>query len=75
MALHLLGALETNAAILTLTQWEPERLFEVKARRLKLLRTKASRTESDKTRVHNEMETLFAGLIAIDPVWAAILYG
>jgi type VI secretion system protein VasJ len=75
MALHLLGELEANASTLTLPQWEPELMFEVKARRLKLLRTKASRNESDKARMHSEMETLLAGLIAIDPARAAILYG
>lgn len=75
MALHLLGELEGNAARMTLTQWEPELLFEVKARRLKLLRMKASRTESDKSRLHSEMENLLAGLIALDPARAAVLCG
>lgn len=75
MALHLLGELEGNAAQMTLTQWEPELLFEVKARRLKLLRMKASRTESDKSRLHSEMENLLAGLVALDPARAAVLCG
>ncbi|CNH85554.1 ImpA domain-containing protein [Yersinia intermedia] len=75
MALHLLGELEGNATRMTLTQWEPELLFEVKARRLKLLRMKASRTESDKSRLHSEMENLLAGLIALDPARAAVLCG
>lgn len=75
MALHLLGELDGNATTLTLTHWEPELLFEVKARRLKLLRMKATRAESDKPRLQNEMESLLAGLIAIDPARAAVLCG
>ncbi|WP_145567080.1 type VI secretion system protein TssA [Yersinia aleksiciae] len=75
MALHLLGELEGNATQMTLIQWEPELLFEVKARRLKLLRMKASRTESDKSRLHGEMENLLAGLVALDPARAAVLCG
>lgn len=75
MALHLLGELDGNAAHMTLTQWEPELLFEVKARRLKLLRMKATRAESDKPRLHIEMEALLAGLIALDPSRAAVLCG
>ncbi len=73
MALHLLGELDDNAATLTLTQWEPELLFEVKARRLKLLRMKAGRNDTDKTRLNTEMESLLAGLIALDPARAAVL--
>ncbi len=75
MALHLLGELDGNAIRMTLTQWEPELLFEVKARRLKLLRMKASRAESDKPRLHSEMEALLAGLITLDPARAAVLCG
>lgn len=75
MALHLLGELDGNANRMTLTQWEPELLFEVKARRLKLLRMKAGRAESDKPRLQNEMESLLAGLIALDPARAAVLCG
>lgn len=75
MALHLLGELEGNAIQMTLTQWEPELLFEVKARRLKLLRMKASRAESDKSRLYSEMENLLAGLVALDPARAAVLCG
>ena len=73
MALHLLSELDGNATQLTLTQWEPELLFEVKARRLKLLRMKAGRGDSDKARLNNEMEQLLAGLITIDPARAAVL--
>jgi len=73
MALHLLGELDDSAAALTLTQWEPELLFEVKARRLKLLRMKAGRNEADKLRLNADMESLLAGLIALDPARAAML--
>lgn len=73
LALHLLGELDSHARGITLTLWEPGLLFEVKARRLKLLRMKAGRSEADKTRLNPEMEQLLNGLIAIDPVRAAVL--
>lgn len=75
MALHLLGELTTRAPQLTLGDWEPGLLFEVLARRLKLLRMKAGRSESDKTRLMPEMDTLLAGLVAIDPARAMVLCG
>ncbi|EOX6949617.1 MAG: type VI secretion system protein TssA [Klebsiella michiganensis] len=73
MALHLLGELTTSAPQLTLEEWEPALLFEVQARRLKLLRLKAGRSESDKARLMSEIDTLLAGLIAIDPARAMVL--
>lgn len=73
LALHLLAELDNHSTTLTLTHWEPELLFEVKARRLKMLRTKAARSETDKARLSPEMEHLLAGLIAIDPGRAAVL--
>ncbi|CAI0936950.1 Uncharacterized protein conserved in bacteria [Serratia marcescens] len=73
MALHLLGELDGSARVLTLEQWTPELIFEVKARRLKLLRGKAGRNEADKARLQPEMDTLLAGLIALDPARAAVL--
>lgn len=75
LALHLLGELDECAVRLTLSQWEPTLIFEVKARRLKLLRIKAGRNESDKARLQPEMEHLLAGLISIDPARAAVLCG
>lgn len=75
MALHLLGELAASAPQLTLNDWEPALLFEVQARRLKLLRLKAGRSESDKTRFTPEMDELLAGLIAIDPARAMVLCG
>ncbi|MGY5367971.1 type VI secretion system protein TssA [Enterobacter oligotrophicus] len=75
LALHLLGELDSHATNIMLTQWEPTLLFEVKARRLKLLRMKAGRSEADKARLNPEMEQLLAGLVAIDPVKAAVLCG
>ncbi|NUU64713.1 type VI secretion system protein TssA [Enterobacteriaceae bacterium BIT-l23] len=75
MALHLLGELDGSARDLTLSQWSPEIIFEVKARRLKLLRTRAARSEADKNRLQPEMERLLSGLIAIDPARAAVLCG
>lgn len=75
MALHLLSELDGSGAQLTLTQWEPDLMFEVKARRLKLLRMKAGRNDSDKARLQTEMDNLLAGLIALDPARAAVLCG
>ena len=75
MALHLLGELDASARTLTLEQWTPELMFEVKARRLKLLRGKAGRSEADKTRLQPEMDLLLSGLISLDPARAAVLCG
>ncbi|AEX06203.1 hypothetical protein HMPREF1502_2394 [Klebsiella sp. AS10] len=47
---------------LTLTQWVPALLFEVKSRLLRLLRVKAARSETDKTWLQPEMDQLLAGL-------------
>lgn len=75
MALHLLGELDGCARTLTLEQWSPELIFEVKARRLKLLRGKAGRSEADKARLQPEMDALLSGLISLDPARAAVLCG
>lgn len=75
MALHLLSELDGSGTALTLTQWEPDLLFEVKARRLKLLRMRAGRSDSDKARLQTDMDGLLAGLIALDPARAAVLCG
>jgi type VI secretion system protein VasJ len=75
LALHLLGELDAIAANFTLTHWEPDLLFEIKARRLRLLRMKAGRGEAEKMRLQPALEQLLAGLIAIDPARAAVLCG
>ena len=75
LATHLFSELSSQAEGVTLAQWEPGLLFEVRARHLKLLRMKAGRSESDKTRLQPEMEQLLAGLIALDPARAVILCG
>lgn len=75
MALHLLGELDVSARELTLEQWVPKLMFEVKARRLKLLRGKAGRSEADKIRLQPEMDSLLSGLISLDPARAAVLCG
>lgn len=74
-ALHLLGELTDSAPQLTLSEWEPGLLFDVQARRLRLLRMKAGRSESDKARFAPEMDSLLAGLIALDPARAMVLCG
>lgn len=73
MALHLLRELDSDAKQLTLEQWTPELMFEVKARRLKLLRAKAGRSDVDKTRLQVEMDLLLSGLVALDPARAVVL--
>ncbi|RSK65152.1 type VI secretion system protein TssA [Enterobacter huaxiensis] len=73
LALHLLGDLDSAAQSITLTQWTPALLFEVKSRRLRLLRMKAARSETDKSRLQPEMTLLLSGLIALDPASSAVL--
>lgn len=73
LALHLFAELDSHAEAIALADWEPGLLFEVKARRLKLLRMKAGRSEAEKSRFQSEMEHLLAGLIILDPVRAAVL--
>ncbi len=75
LALHLFAGLEERAREVTLGDWEPELLFEVQARHLKLLRLKAGRSEADKARLTPVMDQLLAGLIAVDPACAALLCG
>lgn len=75
LALHLLGELDSAAQCITLTQWTPALLFEVKSRRLRLLRMKATRSETDKSRLQPEMDLLLSGLIALDPASSAVLCG
>jgi len=47
----------------------------VKSRRLRLLRMKATRSETDKSRLQPEMDLLLSNLIAIDPAGSAVLCG
>jgi len=75
LALHLLSELDSAAQSITLTQWTPALLFEVKSRRLRLLRMKATRSETDKSRLQPEMDLLLSGLIALDPASSAVLCG
>lgn len=72
MALLLLEELHGAAQGLTLTQWEPELIFEVTARQLKLLRLRAHRY-TDKAHLARKMENLLAALVAMDPARAAVL--
>ncbi len=73
LALHLLGELDSAHTNPPLADWEPELCFEVKARLLKLLRLKAQRNDADKAALGRRMDILLAGLVAIDPVRAAVL--
>ncbi|MBZ7672231.1 type VI secretion system ImpA family N-terminal domain-containing protein [Klebsiella grimontii] len=75
LAVHLFAELGERAREMTLSNWEPELLFEVQARHLKLLRLKAGRSEAEKARLTPVMDQLLAGLIAVDPARAAVLCG
>lgn len=75
LAVHLFAELGSRAGEVTLGDWEPDLLFEVHARHLKLLRIKAGRSEADKVRLNPLMEQLLAGLIAVDPSRASVLCG
>lgn len=75
LAVHLFAELGERARDVTLSNWEPELVFEVQARHLKLLRLKAGRSEADKARLTPLMDQLLAGLIAVDPARGAVLCG
>lgn len=75
MAQHLLAELDSSARALTLEQWAPALMFEVKARRLRVLRGRAGRSEAEKSRLQPEMDALLSGLISLDPARAAVLCG
>lgn len=75
LAAHLFAELGERAREVVLSDWEPELLFEVQARHLKLLRLKAGRSEADKVRLGPAMEKLLGGLIQLDPARAAVLCG
>jgi len=73
LAIHLFTELDTAAHRHALTDWEPDLIFEVKARLLKLLRLKAQRNDADRPALARQMEQQLAALVAIDPVRAAVL--
>lgn len=73
LALNLLCELDSEASHMSLSGWEPQYIFEVKARQLHLLRNKAQRN-TDKTSLQPQMASLLAELTRIDPVRALVLY-
>lgn len=73
LAIHLFTELDTAAQRHTFADWEPDLLFEVKARLLKLLRSKAQRNDADRPALARQMEHQLAALVSIDPVRAAVL--
>ncbi|MDR0277389.1 MAG: type VI secretion system protein TssA [Paucimonas sp.] len=75
LALHLLAELDAMAERQALACWEPDLLFEVKARLLKLLRVRAQRGDADRASLTRRMDAQLAVLVAIDPVRAAVLCG
>lgn len=77
MSIHLLYQLLGTQAIESeptclLAEWEPDLLFEVYARLLKLLRNKHVR-DTDKSLYQKRADPLLAALIRIDPVRASVL--
>lgn len=74
LALNLLRELDNSAQTMSLSQWEPNYIFEVKARQLHLYRAKSQRNTSDKTHIEKQMEQLLCELTTLDPVRSAILY-
>ena len=73
LALNLLSELDNQADQMSLSGWEPQYIFEVKARQLHLLRNKTQRN-TDKTSLQPQMASLLAELTRIDPVRALVLY-
>lgn len=62
IALHLLAELDSRAREMTLEQWTPELIFEIKARRLRLLRGKAGRSEAEKIACSQRWSLCLPGL-------------
>ncbi|GLZ88791.1 type VI secretion-associated protein [Metapseudomonas resinovorans] len=75
LAIHLLAELKATAQRQALAEWEPDLIFEVQARLLKLLRLKSQRNDVDKLALGRRQEALLAALVSIDPVRAAVLCG
>ncbi|MFP5426860.1 MAG: type VI secretion system protein TssA [Gammaproteobacteria bacterium] len=75
LAIHLFTELDAAAQRHTFADWEPDLLFEVKARLLKLMRLKAQRNDADRPALARQMEQQLAALVSIDPVRAAVLCG
>ncbi|OAT23787.1 type VI secretion system protein TssA [Proteus myxofaciens] len=74
LALNLLAELDNQAKSMPLSHWEPQYIFEIKARQLHLLRNKAQRNSSDKSSLQQQMSCLLAELTQLDPVRALVLY-
>lgn len=74
LALNFLHDLDERASHMPLSDWEPNYIFEIKARQLHLLRNKAQRNTTDKSGLHLQMTNLLAELTKLDPVRALVLY-
>jgi type VI secretion system protein VasJ len=74
LALNVLQELDQQAEHMPLAHWEPLYIFEIKARQLHLLRSKAQRNSADKTALNQQMSQLLAELTRLDPVRALVLY-
>lgn len=74
LALNVLQELDQQAEHMPLAHWEPQYIFEIKARQLHLLRSKAQRNSADKTALNQQMSQLLTELTRLDPVRALVLY-
>lgn len=74
LALNILRELDEQAGSISLCDWEPGHVFEVKARQFQLLRSMALRSGADKARLNLEMGELLAGMTRLDPLRALVLY-
>ncbi|EKT56017.1 type VI secretion system protein TssA [Providencia burhodogranariea] len=74
LAFNLLRELDSTANQMSLSDWEPHYIFEIKARQLQLLRNKTQRNTADKAGLQQQMTDLLAELTRLDPVRALVLY-
>ncbi|GAB1437454.1 type VI secretion system protein TssA [Providencia sp.] len=74
LALNVLQELDNQANQMSLSDWEPQYLFEIKARQLQLLRNKSQRNDVNKSHLQQKMTSLLAELTQLDPVRALVLY-
>lgn len=74
LALNVLQELDNQANQMSLADWEPQYLFEIKARQLQLLRNKSQRNDVNKSHLQQKMTSLLAELTQLDPVRALVLY-
>lgn len=70
VALRLLKALDDRCDRYRLTDWEPDLVFELKAKLLKLIQHKSLLKDADRTTLNREAERLLAELTVLNPARA-----